>query len=157
MSKRLTRNVFEANFDRWFRKRVSADTLSWYQSSKLGSSITDFHSEKVLWHEKNDFKFFNSKNSWATSETRVTNGSLRRLFFAVSRRISFRVSNEDREFINFFFATITNFLSSWASSNYLYRGLVFCTCFHKQSVVKNNCSSDGLMQKKHHFEQNINF
>ena len=54
-AKRLARNVFEANFDRWFRKRMSADVLSWYQSSKLGSSIIDFHSEKVLWHENNDF------------------------------------------------------------------------------------------------------
>ena len=56
--KRLVRNVFEAYCDRWFKKRVSADVLSWYQSSKLGSSIIDFHSEKVLWHEKNDYSNF---------------------------------------------------------------------------------------------------
>ena len=55
---RLARIIFEAYFDRWFRKRVSADALSWYQSSKLGSSIIDFHSEKVLWHENNDFSKF---------------------------------------------------------------------------------------------------
>ena len=135
-AKRLARNLFGANFDRWFRKRVSANALPWDQSSKFGSSIIDFQSEKVLWHENNDFKFFDLKNSWATSKTRVTNGSLRRLFFVTSRRISFRVSNEDRKFMNFFFATITNFLSSWTSSKYLYRGLVFCTCFHKQSKYK---------------------
>ena len=123
-------------FDSWFRKQVSADALSWYQSSKSGSSIIDFYSEKVSWHENNDFKFFNLKNSWATSKTRVMNGSLRRLFFVTSRRILFRVSNEDRKFINFFFATITNFLSSWASFKYLYRRLVFCTFFYKQSKYK---------------------
>ena len=27
-AKQLARNVFEANFDRWLRKRVSADALS---------------------------------------------------------------------------------------------------------------------------------
>ena len=48
-------------------------------------------------------EFFDLKNSWATSKTRVTNGSLRRLFFVTSRRILFRVSNEDRKFINFLF------------------------------------------------------
>ena len=43
------------------------------------------------------------------------------LFFVTSRRILFRVSNEDRKFINFCFAAITNFLSSWANFKYLYR------------------------------------
>ena len=57
-SKRLARNIFEAYFDRWFRKRVSADAFSWYQISKLGSSIIDFHSDKFLWHENNDFSNF---------------------------------------------------------------------------------------------------
>ena len=32
-------------------------------------------------------------------------------FFVMSRCIFFQVSNEDRKFINFFFATITNFLA----------------------------------------------
>ena len=50
--------MFEAYFDRWFKKRVSADALSRYQSSKLESSIIDFHSKKVLWHENNDFANF---------------------------------------------------------------------------------------------------
>ena len=44
--------------------------MLFHESSKLGSSIIDFHSEKVLWHEKNDFKFFDVKNSWPTSKTR---------------------------------------------------------------------------------------
>ena len=74
-AKRLALNVFEPNFDRWFRKRVLADALSWYQNSKLGSSIIDFHSEKVLWHENNDFKFFILKNSWVISKHELRMGA----------------------------------------------------------------------------------
>ena len=32
--------------------------MLFHESSKLGSSIIDFHSEKVLWHENNDFTNF---------------------------------------------------------------------------------------------------
>ena len=32
--------------------------MLFHKSSKLGSSIIDFHSEKVLWHENNDFSNF---------------------------------------------------------------------------------------------------
>ena len=57
-NKRLAQNVFEGNFDRWVRKRISADALSWYQSSKSGSSIIDYHSEKFFCHENNEFLNF---------------------------------------------------------------------------------------------------
>ena len=32
--------------------------MLFHKSSKLGSSIIDFHSEKVLWQENNDFSNF---------------------------------------------------------------------------------------------------
>ena len=32
--------------------------MLFHESSKLGNSIIDFHSEKVLWHKNNDFSNF---------------------------------------------------------------------------------------------------